>query len=134
MQYYRGAIFWLSLFGLFYCSSMFMISLIILIVKCKADPPQNCHLTVKKLPGTYFFFKKIAKNCQKNDNFCQFKKKKSQVFGNFLTVKWQFSGGSAPKCNISMYSHTFHRFICKVHLSPLEFMLYFVYFFNKFCM
>ena len=22
-------------------------------------------------------------------------KKKSQVFGNFLTVKWQFSGGSA---------------------------------------
>ena len=52
------------------------------------------------------FFKKIAKNChffQKiaigNGNFLKKKtifgiKKKSQVFGNFLTFKWQFSGGS----------------------------------------
>ena len=30
---------------------------------------------------------------EKNDNFCQLKKK-NQVFGNFLTFNWQFSGGS----------------------------------------
>ena len=29
---------------------------------------------------------------EKNENFWQFKKKKCQVFGNFLTFKWQFSG------------------------------------------
>ena len=29
-----------------------------------SDPPENCHLNVKKLPKTYIFFKKIAKNCQ----------------------------------------------------------------------
>ena len=26
-----------------------------------------------------------------------FLKKKSQIFGNFLTVKWQFSGGSGSE-------------------------------------
>ena len=31
---------------------------------------------------------------EKNDNSCQFKKKKIPVFGNFLTLKWQFSRGS----------------------------------------
>ena len=43
------------------------------------------------------FFNKIANGnfVEKNDNFCQFLKKKCQVFVNFLTVKWQFSGGSA---------------------------------------
>ena len=35
----------------------------------------------------HFFF------VEKNENFWHLKKK-SQVFGNFLTVKWQFSGGS----------------------------------------
>ena len=74
---------------------------------------------LKKLPKTWHFFKKIAKiflfffqknlqffffqkNCQKfsfffkenNDKFWQFCWKKCQVFGNFLTFKWQFSGGS----------------------------------------
>ena len=33
--------------------------------------------------------------CWKNDNFWQFFWKECQVFGNFLTFKWQFSGGSA---------------------------------------
>ena len=42
-----------------------------------SDPPENCHLTVK--------------NCQKLDIFWQFFLKKCQVFGNFLTFKWQFS-------------------------------------------
>jgi len=45
----------------------------------------------------------MSKNCQKldfffkltkNDNFCQLFWKKNQVFGNFLTVNWQFFGGS----------------------------------------
>ena len=31
---------------------------------------------------------------EKNENFWQFFWKKCQVFDNFLTVKWQFSGGS----------------------------------------
>ena len=29
----------------------------------QSDPQENCHLTVKKLPKTYIFLKKIAKNC-----------------------------------------------------------------------
>ena len=33
---------------------------------------------------------------EKKYNFWQFLWKKSQVFGNFLTFKWQFSGGSGP--------------------------------------
>ena len=37
-----------------------------------------------------FFCKKIAKKC----HFWQFFLKKCQVFGNFLTFKWPFSGGS----------------------------------------
>ena len=40
---------------------------------------------VKKLPLAIFL--------KKNENFEQLKKK-CHVFGNFLTVKWQFSGGS----------------------------------------
>ena len=78
-----------------------------------ADPPENYHLTVKKLPKTWHFFKK---NCQKFHFFqknCQwqFFWKKMKLFGNFfetkwqfvfkmssfdnfLTFKWQFSGGS----------------------------------------
>ena len=61
---------------------------------CQSDPPEKYHLNVKKLPNSWLFFK-----CQK---FSFFSKKlpksfwkKCQVFGNFLTVKWQFSGGSA---------------------------------------
>ena len=46
-----------------------------------ADPRENCHLTVKKLPKTWHFFQKKWQKCQ--------------VFGNLLTVKWQFSRGSA---------------------------------------
>ena len=75
---------------------------------CESDPPENCHLTVKKLPKTCHFFPKNAKNFhffQKNCHchwqffwkkwkFLAFFGKKCQVFGNFLTVKWQFSGGS----------------------------------------
>ena len=53
-----------------------------------ADPPENCHLTVKKLPKTDIFSKK---NCQ---NFLLFFWKKWKLLANFLTVKWQFSGGS----------------------------------------
>ena len=71
-----------------------------------SDPPENCHLTFKKFPKLDFFFQQnwqkvsfFQQNCQwqfcwKNDTFCQFFWKKCQVFGNFLTFKWQFSGGS----------------------------------------
>ena len=45
-----------------------------------ADPPENCHLNVKKLP--------------KNDNFCQFFWKNVKFLAIFLTFKWQISGGS----------------------------------------
>ena len=49
----------------------------------------------------------IFKNCQlaifekKNGNFWQFLGKKWQFFGNFSTFKWQFSGGSDNKIEIS---------------------------------
>ena len=44
------------------------------------------------------FVNKIATGnfVEKKDNFCHFKKKKCQVFVNFLTFKCQFSAGSAP--------------------------------------
>ena len=66
-------------------------------IRYRTDPPQNCQLTVKKLPKIFIFFKKIATGnfFEKNENFWQFFWKKCQVFGNFWTVKWQFSGGSA---------------------------------------
>ena len=48
----------------------------------------------KKFPK-FSFFQKIANGnfFEKNENFMQFFKKFFQVFGNFLTFKWQFSGG-----------------------------------------
>ena len=55
---------------------------------------QKLDIFSKKLPRIVF---KKNYQCQffgKNVNFWQFFEKKSQVFGNFLTFKWQFSGGS----------------------------------------
>ena len=46
--------------------------------------PKTCH------------FKKLAKIVKK-DNFFQLFWKKCQVFVNFLTFKWQFSGGSGQQ-------------------------------------
>ena len=43
-----------------------------------------------KLPKIFIFFQK---NCH-----WQFYLKKCQIFGNFLPVKWQFSGGSSAYC------------------------------------
>jgi len=45
---------------------------------------------------------------EKNENFCQFKKKKCRVFGNFLTVKCQFSRGSVP-CQYFMNVWNFYH-------------------------
>ena len=70
------------------------------------DPPENCHLNVKKLPKTWhFFFKKLPKNviifCQNISNgdfleknmtyYCNFLKKMSRFWPFFLHL--QFSGG-----------------------------------------
>ena len=79
----------------------------------KPHPPENCQLNVKncekkldilkKLPKIFMFFKKNAKNVhffnfvEKKTIFVNVFAKKCQVFGNFLTVKWQFSGGSETK-------------------------------------
>ena len=73
---------------------------------------KNCHLNVKILPKNLTFFPKIfAENfhffkklplaifSKKNEKFCQFFWTKRQVFGNFLTVKLQFSGGSSHGCS-----------------------------------
>ena len=48
---------------------------------------------------------------EKNDNFCQFFWKKCQVLVNFLTLKWQFSGGQVEGDNKS------HRVTPSVHMS-----------------
>ena len=55
---------------------------------------QKLDIFSKKLTKIVIFFNKIANGnfVEKNDNFCQIKKK---VFVNFLTFKCQFSGGSA---------------------------------------
>ena len=58
------------------------------------DPPENCHWNVKKLPKTWLFFQK---NWQKLSFFF-----KCQVFGNFLTVKSTFSGGSGHECSLKV--------------------------------
>ena len=74
-----------------------------------SDPPENCQLIVKNCQKLDIFFKKIGKNFhffkkiaignffEKNEHFWQFFLKKCQVFGNFLTVKWQFSRGSGSQ-------------------------------------
>ena len=56
---------------------------------CTADPPENCHLTVKKLQKNLTFF---SKKLTKIDIFFN-----KIAIDNFLTVKWQFSGGSGHK-------------------------------------
>ena len=89
---------------------------------CGADPPENCQLNVKiidknltffskKLTKIFIFFNKIANGnfVEKNENFCQFFWKKCLVFGNFLTVKWQFSGGSGRYSAICLYGHPLGR-------------------------
>ena len=75
-----------------------------------ADPPENCHLNVKKLPKTWHCSKKIAKNFLfffklPMEIFFFLKK----VFGNFLTVKWQFSGGSAQQVKYIGIVYSLHR-------------------------
>ena len=66
----------------------------------QTNPPENCHLNVKKLPKNFPFFQK---NCQKFSFLLKKMKilgnlkKKSQVFVIFLTFKRQFSEGSAGK-------------------------------------
>ena len=56
-----------------------------------ADPLENCYLTVKKLPKTCHFSKKLTKMVFWHFFF------KWKVLVNFLTVKWKFSGGSATQ-------------------------------------
>ena len=48
------------------------------------------------IAGNVHFLHKIANGnfFEKNEKFWQFWGKKCQVLGNFLIVKWQFSGGS----------------------------------------
>ena len=62
------------------------------------------------------FFQKIAIGnfFEKNENFWQFKKK-SQDFGNFLTVKWQFYGGSGHIYELNVFIILYKLFIilCK---------------------
>ena len=58
------------------------------------DPPEIAIWLSKNCKKLVFF----PKNCHWqfffNENFWHFFWKKCQVFCNFLTVKWQFSGGS----------------------------------------
>jgi len=66
----------------------------------KADPPENCHLNVKNSQKKLaIFFKKIAKNVYFSPKNCHWQLvwKKMIILGNFLTLKWQFSGGTGPK-------------------------------------
>ena len=58
---------------------------------CGPDPPENCHLNVKKLPKTWkkkHFFSKIKKKRPFLTIFFL-----NVKFWQVLTFKWQFSGG-----------------------------------------
>ena len=66
-----------------------------LITHCQLDPPENCHLTVKKksqkldifpkkLPKVLIFFKKILPMPM------AFKKKRKKIFGNFFEKMSRF--------------------------------------------
>jgi len=52
----------------------------------------------KKIAQNFFY--KVAKNLKKNQTLATFGKK-WQVFGNILTFKWQFSGGSADRGDLA---------------------------------
>ena len=45
----------------------------------ETDPPENCHLNVKKLPKTWLIFFKLPKICHCFTNITN---------GNFLTFEW----------------------------------------------
>ena len=69
---------------------------------CEADPPENCHLNVKKLSKTYIFFKKIDKNCL-------------FFVCNFLTFKSNF-----PKVSFTAFKSRLtisKRDSCRYHIS-----------------
>ena len=58
---------------------------------------KNCQKLDIFLKKKFFFFFKFAISnffFEKNEKFWQFFKTKCQVLSNYLTVKWQFSGGS----------------------------------------
>ena len=67
-----------------------------------SDPPEDCHLTVKKLPKTWHFFKKNATNFhffkkiatgnffEKNENFWQFFDSQLAIFRRVSSVPYTF--------------------------------------------
>ena len=69
------------------------------MIICTSDPTENCLLNVKKLPINWHFVKKnwhkLSFISTKLPLAILFKKIIFVIFfGNFLTFKWQFSGGS----------------------------------------
>ena len=85
---------------------------------------KNCH-----------FFNQIANGnfVEKNDNFCQFSWKKCQVFVYFLTVKWQFSGGSGPRWGNTCRCQTQPSSLCNTrqHISTTRQCLQSVFTYNS---
>ena len=68
------------------------------------------NLILNNLCYCFFFLNAIGNLKKKKNFFYKFFWKKCQVFGNFLTVKWQFSGGSGfthtlfcKKCIMTIY-------------------------------
>ena len=64
------------------------------ICNIQPDPPENCHLTVKKLPKTWHFFKKIAKIFHFFQKNCQWKFFSKKL--KFLAIFWH-SNGNFPE-------------------------------------
>ena len=60
----------------------------------ESEPPENRNLNVKSIAKNCNF---LPKNCQWSFFSEQFFEKKCQVFGNFLTFKRPFSGGSGSE-------------------------------------
>ena len=74
------------------------------------DPPENCHLTVKKLPKFSFFSKKLP---------MAIFLKKMKIFGNFfrknvkfLAIFWQ-SNGNFPEGQVTSKGDVCHTFFSR---------------------
>ena len=89
------------------------------IAICLSKNCKKLDIFKRKIAKNFHFFQK---SFLKKWKFLAFKKKKSQVFGNFLTVKWQFSGGSVSGRNIVMKTHI----VSKIKLWKKYNMMYFV--------
>jgi len=75
------------------------------------DPPENCHLTVKKLQKKTSFFQKKLPKFAKNEHFCQFFLKKCRIFCIFLCHIWKYICSNLPTHNLDIFGELLFQLI-----------------------